>query len=163
MVAAIGPVFAQEPETREEALRREREAKSRALTPPEISGLERLLLKLENNRIFERLLSPPEGLYPRIGHVTPGSGFSLGPAYRRPALFGERAELTASAIGSLKQYWLIEARLSAPRLAGGAMFAEVYARGFDFPQEAFFGIGPSARRSDESRYQFANTVAGATR
>ncbi len=55
IVAAIGPVFAQEPETREEALRREREAKSKTLTPPEISGLERLLLKLENNRIFERL------------------------------------------------------------------------------------------------------------
>jgi hypothetical protein len=162
VMAAIGPLFAQEPETREEALRREREAKSRALTPPEISGLERLLLKLENDRIFERLLSPPEGFYPRIGHVTPGSGFSLGPAYRRPALFGERAELTASAIGSLKKYWLIEARLSASALAGGAMFAEVYARRLDFPQEAFFGIGPSARRSDESRYQFANTVAGAS-
>jgi Omp85 superfamily domain len=162
VASGVGPVHAQEPETREEALRREREAKSKALNPPEPSGFERLLLKVENGRLFERLLSPPEGFYPRIGHVTPGSGFSLGPAYRRAALFGERAELTASAIGSLKKYWLVEAKVAAPALAGGALFAEAYARRFDFPQEAFFGIGPSARRSDESRYQFANTVAGGT-
>jgi hypothetical protein len=162
VMAASDPARAQEPETREEAARREREAKSRALTPPETSGLERLLLKLENGRIFERLLNPPEGFYPRIGHVTPGSGFSLGPAYRRATLFDEQAELTASAMGSLKKYWLLEAKLAAPALAGGPLFVEAYARRFDFPQEAFFGIGPSARRSDESRYQFGNTVAGAS-
>jgi hypothetical protein len=162
VTVAVRPLLAQEPETREEALRREREAKSKALKPPEASRLERLLLRLENDRVFERLLNPPEGFYPRIGHVTPGSGFSLGPAYRRAGMFGERAELTASAIGSLKKYWLVEAKLAAPALAGGAAFADIYAQRFDFPQEAFFGIGPSARRSDESRYQLSNTVAGAS-
>jgi Omp85 superfamily domain len=162
LTAAVRPLLAQEPQTREEAARREREAKSRTLTPPEISGLERLLLKLENGRILERLLSPPEGFYPRIGHVTPGSGLSAGPAYRRTGLFGEWAEFSASAMGSLKKYWLVEARLAAPELAGGAAFADIYVYRFDFPQEAFFGIGPSAQRLFESRYNLSNTAAGAS-
>jgi hypothetical protein len=162
VLAAVRPLPGQEPETRQEAVKREREAKSKALAPPESTRLERILLRLENDRVLERLLNPPEGFYPRIGHVTPGSGFSAGPAYRRATLFGERAEFTASAIGSLKKYWLLEARLAAPALADGAAFAEVYGRRFDFPQEAFFGIGPAARRADESRYQLSNTVVGAS-
>jgi hypothetical protein len=161
VLAAVRPVPAKEPETRADALRREREAKSTALTPPETTGLERVLLKAENDRMFERLLNPPEGFYPRIGHVTPGSGFSAGPAYRRATLFDERVEFTTSALGSLKKYWLVEARLAAAAMADGAAFAEVYGRRFDFPEEAFFGIGPAARRSDESRYQLSNTVVGA--
>jgi hypothetical protein len=160
VLAAAPAAPAQEPETREEAARREREAKSRSLAPPKTTGLERFLLALENGRLFERLLNPPEGFYPRIGHVTPGSGFSAGPAYRHAALFGERADLTVSAMGSLKKYWSIEALLRAPALAGGAAFAEAYGRRSDYPEEAFFGIGPAARRSDESRYDFANTVVG---
>src|SRR5918996_2048614 len=148
VLAAVRPLPGQEPETRQEAVRREREAKSQSLAPPQPTGMERLLLKLENDRVFERLLNPPEGFYPRIGHVTPGSGFSGGPAYRRVTLFGERAEFTASAIGSLKKYWLVEAGLAAPALADGAAYAEGYGRRSDFPQEAFFGIGPAARRAD---------------
>lgn len=162
VAAAASPALAaQEPQTREEAARREREAKSKTLKPSEGSRLERILLKLENDRILERLLNPAEGFYPKIGHVTPGSGFSLGAGYRRATLFGERAELTAFAAGSFKKYWMVDARLAMPALAGGAVFAEVYGRRFDYPQEAFFGIGPAARRSDESRYQLSNTVGGA--
>lgn len=153
--------FAQEPATREEAARREREAKSRGLEPPAISRLERILIALENGRLLERLFHP-EGLYPRIGQVTPGSGFSLGPAYREPGLFGRRAELTVSGAASIKKYRIVEAALAAPALAGGAAFAEVHGRALDYPEEAFFGIGPSARRSDESRYEFSNTVVGAS-
>jgi Omp85 superfamily domain len=159
-VAAAGPLFGQEPQTREEAARREREAKSKALKPPEPNRIERILLKLENDRVLERFLNPPEGFYPRIGSVTPGSAFSAGLGYRQPGLFGERAEFTASAIASVKTYWLLEAKLAAPALADGSVFAEAYVQRLDYPKEAFFGLGPAARRSDESRYDFANTVLG---
>ena len=46
------PVFAQEPATRAEELRRARQEKSEHLAPPEPSGLERALLDLENGRMF---------------------------------------------------------------------------------------------------------------
>ena len=73
---------AQEPQTRADVLARERAEKAKNLEPPERSGLERALLALENDRLFERLLNPAEGFYPKIGNITPGSGFAAGPAYR---------------------------------------------------------------------------------
>lgn len=160
LLGVATPVLAQEPETREEVLRREREAKSKQLTPHEPGGLERGLLKLENDRVFERLLNPAEGLYPKIGTVTPGSGFSVGPAYRRPALFGGHADFSAFAAGSLKKYWMIDARLTMPRLAGGAVFLELLGQRYDFPTEDFFGLGPESRREDHTTYGFQNSAVG---
>ena len=85
-------VLAQEPATRAETLQTQREEKARHLTPPESNALERGLMTLESGRLFERLLNPAEGLYPKLGNVTSGSGFSLGPGYRHPRLFGGHAD-----------------------------------------------------------------------
>jgi hypothetical protein len=153
--------FAQEPATRAEVLASQREEKSRELTPPEPGGLERTLLALESGRLFERILNPPEGLYPKIGNITPGGGFALGPAYRKP-VFGERAVVSALAIASFKRYWLIDSRLAWPELAGGRVFADVHGRLFEYPQEDFFGLGPRSRRDDDVIYGFRSSEVGAT-
>jgi hypothetical protein len=156
------PARAQEPESRAEALRREREKKSQDLESPEPSGLERVLLDLETGRLFERLLNPAEGLYPKIGNITAGSGFSIGPAYRKPGLFGGHADISAFAAGSLKKYWMLDARLALPRLARERASLELHAQRYDFPEEDFFGLGPESRREDLTAYALANTVVGAT-
>lgn len=162
VLATIAPAaLGQEPQTREEVLRREREAKAKQLRPDEPGRLERILLKLENDRVFERLLNPPEGLHPKIGNVTPGSGIALGPAYRRPGLFNERAEFSAFAAGSFKKYWMVDARLAMPELAGGAAFVELHGQRYQFPQEDFFGLGPSSRRQDHATFNLQNSVVGA--
>ena len=154
--------IAQEPDTRAEALRREREQKAADLEPPQPSRMERLLLDLEAGRLFERLLNPAQGLYPKIGNITAGSGFSLGPAYRQPALFGGHADFSAFAAASLKKYWMVEARLTLPRLANERLLADVHGQRYDFPEEDFFGLGPGSRREDFTAYGLANTVLGAT-
>src|SRR5687767_7920681 len=92
------PLAAQEPQTRAEVLRQDREIKSQQSAPYEPNGLERGLLWLESGRFLERLLNPAEGLYPKIGNVTAGSGFSVGPAYRRPGLFGGHAAISTFGI-----------------------------------------------------------------
>ena len=153
---------AQEPATRAEALRREREAKAAALTAPRPSGLERVLLDLETGRLFERLLNPAEGIYPKIGNVTAGSGIALGPAYRQPGLFGGHADLSVFAAGSFQKYWLMETRLRMPRLARERIMVDLHAQRYDFPEEDFFGIGPSSRREDHTTFGLRNTVAGAS-
>lgn len=161
VLAALAPAaLGQDPETREELLRREREDKAKQLEPYEPGRLDRFLYKLEDNRVFERILQPPQGVYPKIGTVTPGSGFSLGPAYRRPGLFSGHAEFSAFAIGSFKKYWMIDARLALPQLAGGAVFAEVHGQRSDFPQENFFGLGPASRRQDRATFKLRNSVVG---
>jgi outer membrane protein assembly factor BamA len=153
-------VAAQEPETRAEALQAQREQKSKQLEPPATSRLERLLLELENRRTFERLLNPPEGLYPKLGNVTAGSGFSFGPGYRRPQLFGGHADFSAFAAASFTKYWMIEGRLVLPRLVDGRVFVDLHARRSDFPEEDFFGLGPDSLRENDVTYGLFNTTAG---
>jgi hypothetical protein len=164
---AGGPAAAQEPQqpvappqTRAELLAQEREAKSKELDPPETGKLERALLALENGRILERLLAPPQGFYPRIGNITPGSGFAAGPAYRKAGLFGDAAHFTTFGAVSLQKYWVLDARLDAPELADGRLFASSYVRRYDFPEEDFFGLGPESRRDEHSTYGLRSTDAG---
>lgn len=154
-----GPAFAQDeaPTTRSGEIRKEREKKASALNPPEAGRVERTLLALESGRLFERLLNPPEGLYPKIGTITPGGGFSVGPAYRRPGLFGGHADFSTVALGSMKQYWMMDARLTLPRLADGRVVVDVSGRRSDYTQEPFFGLGSTSDRARASLYGFGNT------
>jgi hypothetical protein len=152
--------WAQEPQTRAEEQRREREEKSRTLTPPKPGGLERALLDLESGRTFERILNPAEGIYPRIGNITTGSGFSLGPGYRYSGLFGGRAVFTGVAAASFTKYWLFDARLQFPELASGRASVEVHGQRYDFPDEDFFGLGPDSSREDRVEYGLRNTIIG---
>jgi hypothetical protein len=160
VVVAAAVLNAQEPDTRAELLLREREDKSRRLQPPEPGRLERALIDLESGRLLERLLNPAQGLYPRIGNITSGSGFSVGPGYRWAGLFGGRADLNTFAAASLTRYWMIDARLQMPRLAGGRAGIDVHAQRYDFPKEDFFGLGPESRREDEVTYGLGNAVFG---
>jgi hypothetical protein len=152
--------IAQEPETRAEALRREREEKSKQLEAPEPTGTERILLDLERGRLFERILNPAEGLYPKFGSITPGSGFSIGPAYRGVGWMGGHVDVSAFAAASFKKYWMLETRLRMPRLAGGRVVVDLHAQRYDFPEEPFFGLGPQSRRADEVIYGYRNSVVG---
>jgi len=162
LLAAPLPSQAQEPQTRQEALRQQREEKSRSLSPPERSGLERTLLDLESGRLLERVLSPPEGLYPKIGNITAGSGFSFGPAYRKPGLFGGNADFSAFAAASFQRYWMIDTRLTLPRLANERVSVDVHAQRYEFPDEDFFGLGPDSQRVDQVTYGVASSVLGGT-
>ncbi|NOT25360.1 MAG: BamA/TamA family outer membrane protein [Acidobacteria bacterium] len=160
-LAVATQVSAQEPATRAEELAREREEKSKQLTPPQSGRVERTLLSLESGRFFERLLAPPEGFYPKIGNITAGSGFALGPGYRHAGILGERADFSTFAAVSLQRYWMIDARLTFPALADGRVFADVHGRLFDFPSEDFFGVGPESRREDETTYTLHSSQVGA--
>jgi hypothetical protein len=160
VLGAVG-AFAQEPTTRADVLAREREEKSARLSPPRVGRVERALLALENGRFLERMLVPPEGFYPKIGNITAGSGFAMGPAYRRPRLLGERADFSAFAAASMQRYWMLDARLTLPALADGLAFADVHGQHFEFPSEDFFGLGPASRREDDTTYTLRGSHVGA--
>ncbi|MBI2827650.1 MAG: BamA/TamA family outer membrane protein [Acidobacteria bacterium] len=156
------PKAQDEPATRAVLLRREREEKSRQLTPADPSRVERLLLDLENGRLFERLLNPAEGFYPRIGNISAGSGISFGPAYRRPGLFGGHADFSSFAAASFQGYWMADARMRMPRLAGETASIDIHAQRYEFPDENFFGLGPESRREDHVTFGLRNSIVGGT-
>jgi len=164
MVLAIaGELRAQtDPQTRAEQLRREREAKATQLRPPQPSKLEKTLLDLEAGRLFERILNPAEGLYPKFGSITAGSGFSIGPGYRTTHKLGGQVDFSTFAMASMKKYWIADARMQLPRLLDEHLRIDAHVQSYDFPEELFFGLGPDSARSDLVKYGMRNTVVGAT-
>jgi len=107
-----------EPRTRAEALRRAREQKARALEPYKPSRLEATMDFLEDKGL---LLLTREGLYPKLGSLTTGSGFAAGAGYRSRGIFNRVGTLDLWAAGSLKQYFGMRAEATFPDLAGGRL------------------------------------------
>jgi hypothetical protein len=151
---------APEPATRAEELQRQREEKATRLEAPKQSRLEKSLLDLENGRFFERILNPAEGLYPKIGTITAGSGLAVGPGYRASQRFGGAVDFSTFAMGSIKKYWIAEGRVQLPRLAGGHVGLDAHVQSYDFQEELFFGVGSDSARDDLVHYGFRNTVVG---
>ncbi len=152
---------AQEPaRTRQDMLRRGREAKVAQATAYRPNWLERWLVKVEQEPTPEDLFRASDGIYLRAGGITTGAGFTLGPAYRASGLFGDRVDFNARAALSVRRYWLGEVEVSLPRLAGGHLFASAFARQSEFAEEDFFGLGPDSEEADRVDFLLRNTAVG---
>lgn len=148
--------------TRAEEAEKAREEKTRTVEPHRRSAVERLLFKLEDDLLFERLLDPPRGLHLRIGGIGEGSGFAVGPAYRfnAPAF-----DLKTSTAVSMKKYAIGEASLRFPGTVGHndyirsqGPYVELYGRYRDFPQEDFFGLGPDSVVTTRSNFALTDKL-----
>jgi hypothetical protein len=163
----IGPaqsVYAQA--SRADVARAEREAKAQRLSPPQRSGVERALFKIEDSLIVERLLNPPRGIHLRLGGIGEGAGFGIGPAYRYNT---GRFDIRTSAAVSLKRYFIAEAALRFPGTPLDTLYflddgpyVELYGRRRDFPQEDFFGLGPDSAETARSNFALRDTLVRAT-
>jgi hypothetical protein len=149
LLAAPVSAQAQEPQTREEALRLEREKKDQALTPNKPDALQRGLDYVEDRALH---LLTKDGFYPKVGSLTTGSGFAFGLGYRDREMFKRRGVAEVWAAGSLKKYWAIQARAAFPELAHRRLMAEVIADVREYPREFFFGLGPDSLRANETRF-----------
>jgi hypothetical protein len=158
VLALAWPAFAQAPESRAEALRQQRAEKAESLTPYRPDRLEAALTLLEDRAIAAL---GREGLYPKLGSLTTGSGFAFGAGFRNSPVFRHRGTLDVWTAASLKKYWAVEARAAFPELANGYVFAEGWATRREYPQEDFFGVGPEARRADEVNFALRSTIVGA--
>jgi hypothetical protein len=155
---AIAQTAAQ-PQTRAEELRRLREEKQKTVAPYVPNALERGMRIAEER--LTRVLAAPDGLHPKLGSLTTGSGFSVGAGYRNRRLFDREGAISGWVAGSLKRYWAAEGRFDLPNLADGRLTFGTYARRNNYPQEDYFGIGPEARRDDHANFRFTNTIVGA--
>lgn len=139
------------PATRAEALEAQRAQRERTLGGDQRPWLERTLFFVQEKRVIERL-NPPEGFYPRVGGVTPGSGFGLGAGYRRrPAQ--NRVLLDASAAWTYRNYKSAQAHVAwhpAPARPFELSTGTVW---YDYTQEDFFGLGRASNRGDRVSYR----------
>jgi hypothetical protein len=141
----------QEPATRAESLRRERERKQQEAKPNEPDGLQRGLAFVEDRAL---LLVSRDGFHPQLGSLTPGSGFAFGGGYRNARVFNRYGTFDIWAAGSLKKYWATEARATFPHLANRRVMVEGLATMREYPRESFFGLGADSRRANETSFLF---------
>jgi hypothetical protein len=140
----------------------ERERKAREVRPQQRSSIERVIFKLEDDLVLERVLDAPRGIYARIGSMGEGSGFSLGPAYRYNTA---RFDFKASAAASTKTYFSGDVSLRFPGTIGQdsyfkpqGPYIELQGRRRVFPQEDFFGLGPDSLSTNRSDYALRDTM-----
>jgi hypothetical protein len=107
----------------------------------------------EEYQIAERLSGDVDGWYPRLGGMTRGSGFAIGPGYRLH-LFGDRIFADVGAGISVKGYKSAEANVRWWQGWGERLELWTDYRYEDFPQEDFFGTGMDSVESARTSYDF---------
>jgi len=143
------PATAQTAATRADALRLAREEKQKALKPNRVDGLQKVLTQIENP---PRFLNDRDGLYPKIGSLTTGSGLALGAGYRNRQIFARRGAFDIFGAGSFSSYWAVEGRTIFPELAHRRLLLEAVGGIREYPGESFFGLGPDSNRADRTSF-----------
>jgi hypothetical protein len=110
----------------------------------------------DETQIMERLNGDIDGWYPRLGGMTRGSGFSLGPGYRSH-LFDDRIFVDLSAGVSIKGYQVAEADVRWFQAYNERVELWTNVRYEHFPQEDFYGMGLAAPLTAETSYDFDST------
>jgi hypothetical protein len=105
----------------------------------------------ERNQIAERLSGDVDGWYPRLGGMTRGSGFSLGPGYR---VHVADIRLDVSAGYSIKSYKAVDAKVRWLHAFGDRLELWTNYRFEDFPQEDYFGRGLRSELGTRTSYDF---------
>lgn len=157
LAAQAQPGFAQEPATRAEALRAEREAKAATLEPYEPNGLEQAMYIAED-RVLPLL--GRDGVFARMGSLSAGSGFAYGAGFRKRSLASGRGAVAAWGAASLKRYWALELQAGYALTPGREVMLGGRARTFARPSEEYFGLGPASARPDRSSFAWDGTVVG---
>ena len=83
-ILASSVAWSQEPATREEVDRQRREEKAKETKPYEPNGFEKAIDFAEDKAIF---ILDREGIYPKLGSLTTGSGFAYGAGLSRSRPF----------------------------------------------------------------------------
>jgi hypothetical protein len=156
-LGTVSAAAGQEPATRAEADRQRREEKARSAQPYVRGGFERAMHFVEEKGIF---IIGREGIYPKFGSLTTGSGLAYGGGYRDRDLLDNKGTVDLWAATSLRRYWATEARLTFPKLAHNRLMVEAWAAHRDYPQEDFFGLGPGSARANHTSYAIRSNLIG---
>lgn len=141
-------------ESRAAILERQRAEKARALKPYEAGRIEKLVQAAEEGRL-RRLISPHNGFFAQYGYTDKpvGSGIGFGGGFRHD-LFDRRARLELEAGATFRNYRLLRADFSLPRLLRERLEVGVETTYRYHPQEDFYGRGPESVRDDRVSFLY---------
>lgn len=107
-------------------------------------------------QLADRLNGDIDGWYPRLGGMTRGSGFALGPGYRVHP-FGSPVLVDVSAGLSIKGYQAADAKVRWVQLFGERFEFWTDVRYEHFPQEDYYGRGLDTLLENQTSYEFNST------
>jgi hypothetical protein len=148
------------PATRAGQIEVEREAKAAALRPEEPTPTERKFDWVKNSKVIDFITDGVDGFRVALGGLPPGSGLTLGPEYYRPDLLNGQAIFRTSVRASWRKFYMMDAGLSLPKLAGDHAFFELSARHRNLPHIDYYGPGPDSHKSGRTSFLLEDTSLG---
>lgn len=138
-----------------EAARTEKEAH---LTPEAPPRPERVLVRIEESKPYTLLTGEMGGFGIGFGAIVPGSGFAIGPHFKRFDLLRGQLTFTAEARLAANQSLVGSLGLSLPHLfrdRASLEFTTVHRNVSEMP---YYGPGPDSRKSGRSDYRLEDTT-----
>lgn len=149
-------------DTRTEEIQRARQERKKTLAPDEVSGAERLLRRIKDEKVLERFSEGYNGLRVKLGGMVTGGGFGIGPEYLRQDLMTGKMTFRTSAQMSIKGYQKLDTQLSWPRIANNRAFFEIYGVHHNYPGINYYGAGPDSQKGGRSNYRLEDTSVDGT-
>ena len=145
------------PQLRSDLIESARIEKEGNLTPETPPKAERKIVDVENSLPYRLLTGSSGGFSVGFGTIVPGSGFAVGPRYRRSDLLGGKLTLSVEARAAVNESYLGRLDLSLPNLFGGRAFVDFNAVHRDISEMPYYGGGPDSRKTGRSDYRLEDT------
>jgi hypothetical protein len=155
MMLGIAPGFAAAQETRTEEITKKQAEKASQSAPYVPSRYEKIMTGIENNYV-----SPPSGIFPYLGSVYPGGGFTLGAGYRH--FYAREAVWEVKGLYSIKNYKLIEVGTRSPWNNVGKWQIGTRAGWRDATQIGYYGIGMNTLAEDRANFRIKQSYFAGT-
>ncbi|HYZ85211.1 MAG TPA: BamA/TamA family outer membrane protein [Bryobacteraceae bacterium] len=143
-------------ETRAGQIEQARDEKAKHLTPFAKPKSELLVTRIQK-RWLDPLFGKSDGLHLRLGNMANGSGFALGPEYRRSDLLDGNLVFRISAAGSTRAWYQGGMELLAPKLANDHAFVNFSVIHRDYASMQYYGSGPNSQKGARSDYRLEDT------
>ena len=135
LVLTAGPArAAHAQDTRTEEIAAKQKEKAAQTAPYQPTKFEKVMTRVEEN-----FVSPPSGIYPVLGSVYSGGGFTPGLGYRR--FYARRAVWDVVGLYSFKNYKSIQFGTRTPWSGRGKWMLDARTGWFDAPQVGYYGTG----------------------
>ena len=127
------------------------------LTPERPPGVERKIMWAQNSLGFRLLTGQVEGFGVGFGNIVPGSGFAIGPQYKRTDLWRGRLTLKAEARAAINESYVGRLELSLPHLFDDRAFLDFSTVHRNLSEMPYYGSGPDSRKTGRSDYRLEDT------
>ena len=154
LVVLAGPATAQD--SRAEVIQNAQAHKQSIVTPSQPNRAERIIERLEDWGLFA---GAPRGLYPWVGSVYPGSGFTLGLGLRRT--FADDGAVNTFGAYSASGSTRAEAQLLLPTFARQRARVTLSGQYIDAAEVKFYGIGNESAKENLTYFGYTPKRAGA--